>query len=234
MSVFRSPSNNSNGNSFDFQGRQLSCEHLMRRVVRYELDGSITVLADSYNGKRLNSPNDVVPHPDGSYWFTDPPYGGQLYEGAPDAAGGPTNAAGKLNPKLGQAAGIGLFKRELPTNCYRVDPSGRVDLVVTEEQVPDPERPLLLARLQEALCRQHRQGSRRHGAGRQGRRLRLRRRRRQQAVQPQAVRRLHGRRRQVRAGRHALRRLWQPMGIQQRRPRRRLQRRHGMDARRAS
>jgi gluconolactonase len=138
VSVFRSPSNNSNGNTFDFQGRQLSCEHLMRRVVRYELDGSVTVLADSYNGKRLNSPNDVVPHPDGSYWFTDPPYGGQLYEGAPDAAGGPSNANGKLNPKLGQAAGVGLLKRELPTNCYRIDPTGRVDLVVTEDQVPDP------------------------------------------------------------------------------------------------
>jgi gluconolactonase len=138
VSVFRSPSNNSNGNTFDFQGRQLSCEHLMRRVVRYELDGSVTVLADSYNGKRLNSPNDVVPHPDGSYWFTDPPYGGQLYEGAPDAAGGPSNADGKLNPRVGQAAGVGLFKRELPTNCYRIDPSGKVDLVVTEDQVPDP------------------------------------------------------------------------------------------------
>ncbi|HYB40116.1 MAG TPA: SMP-30/gluconolactonase/LRE family protein, partial [Candidatus Methylomirabilis sp.] len=74
VTVFRSPSNNSNGNTFDFQGRQLSCEHLTRRVVRYELDGSITVIADSFNGKRLNSPNDVVPHPDGSYWFTDPPY----------------------------------------------------------------------------------------------------------------------------------------------------------------
>jgi gluconolactonase len=138
VSVFRSPSNNSNGNTFDFQGRQLSCEHLMRRVVRYELDGSVTVLADSYDGKRLNSPNDVVPHPDGSYWFTDPPYGGQLYEGAPDAAGGPSNANGKLNPKLGQAAGVGLLKRELPTNCYRIDPSGKVDLVVPEDQVPDP------------------------------------------------------------------------------------------------
>jgi len=138
VSVFRAPSNNSNGNSFDFQGRQLSCEHLTRRVVRYELDGSVTVLADSYNGKRLNSPNDVVPHPDGSYWFTDPPYGGQLYEGAPDAAGGASNAAGKLKPTLGQAAGIGTLKRELPTNCYRIDPSGKVDLVVTEEQVPDP------------------------------------------------------------------------------------------------
>src|SRR5262245_25653912 len=75
VTVFRSPSNNSNGNTFDFQGRQLSCEHLTRRVVRYENDGSVTVIADSYNGKRLNSPNDVVPHPDGSYWFTDPPYG---------------------------------------------------------------------------------------------------------------------------------------------------------------
>ena len=138
VSVFRSPSNNSNGNCFDFQSRQLSCEHLTRRVVRYELDGSVTVLADSYNGKRLNSPNDVVPHPDGSYWFTDPPYGGQLYEGAPDAGGGPSNAAGKFKPTRGQAAGMGISKRELPTNCYRIDPSGKVDLVVTEDQVPDP------------------------------------------------------------------------------------------------
>lgn len=138
VSVFRSPSNNSNGNTFDFQGRQLSCEHLTRRVVRYELDGSATVLADAFDGKKLNSPNDVVPHPDGSYWFTDPPYGGQLYEGTPDAAGGPSNAAGKINPRLGQPPGIGTAKRELPTNCYRIDPSGRIDLVITEEQVPDP------------------------------------------------------------------------------------------------
>jgi gluconolactonase len=138
VSVFRSPSNNSNGNTFDFQGRQLSCEHLTRRVVRYELDGSVTVIADAYNGKRLNSPNDVVPHPDGSYWFTDPPYGGQLYEGTTDAAGGPSNAAGRINPRLGQPPEGGRSKRELPTNVYRVDPSGRVDLVVREDQVPDP------------------------------------------------------------------------------------------------
>jgi len=78
VSVFRSPSNNSNGNSFDFQGRQLSCEHLTRRVVRYEHDGTVSVLADNFDGKKLNSPNDIVAHPDGSYWFTDPPYGGQL------------------------------------------------------------------------------------------------------------------------------------------------------------
>ena len=52
------------------------------------------MLADAFDGKPLNSPNDVVPHPDGSYWFTDPPYGGQLYEGVPDAPGGPSNAQG--------------------------------------------------------------------------------------------------------------------------------------------
>jgi gluconolactonase len=138
VSVIRSPSNNSNGNSFDHQGRQLSCEHLTRRVVRYELDGSVSVLADKYNGKRLNSPNDIVAHPDGSYWFTDPPYGGQLYEGTPDAAGGPSNAAGRINPRLGQPVGIGEYKRELPTGTYRVDKDGKVDLVVGEDQVPDP------------------------------------------------------------------------------------------------
>ncbi len=138
VTVFRMPSNNSNGNTFDFQGRQLSCEHVTRRVVRYELDGSITVIADSYNGKHLNSPNDVVPHPDGSYWFTDPPYGGQLYEGTTDAAGGPSNAAGHIKNRVGQLEGYGNLKRELPTNCYRWDPSGRLDLVVTEDQVPDP------------------------------------------------------------------------------------------------
>ena len=138
VTVFRSPSNNTNGNTFDFQGRQLSCEHLMRRVVRYEHDGSATVIADAFGGKRLNSPNDVVAHPDGSYWFTDPPYGGQLYEGQPDVAGGPSNLSGRVNPRRGQPAGLGNFRRELPHGVYRVDPSGKVDLVITEEQVPNP------------------------------------------------------------------------------------------------
>jgi gluconolactonase len=138
VSVFRQPTNNSNGNTFDFQGRQVSCEHLTRRVVRHELDGSVSVIADSYDGKRLNSPNDVVAHPDGSYWFTDPPYGGQLYEGTPDAPGGPSNAAGRLRPRLGQPPEIGGMQRELPTGVYRVDPSGRVALVIGEDQVPDP------------------------------------------------------------------------------------------------
>ena len=118
VSVFRLPSNNSNGNTFDFQGRQLSCEHLTRRVVRYEHDGSVTVIADSFNGKRLNSPNDVVPHPDGSIWFTDPPYGGQLYEGEPDVAGGPSNPSGRVNPRLGQPGGGHLREaRSLPARA---------------------------------------------------------------------------------------------------------------------
>ena len=133
VTVFRQPSGNSNGNTFDHQGRQLSCEHSGRRVVRYEHDGSITVIADSFQGKRLNSPNDIAPHPDGSYWFTDPPYGGQIYEGMPDAPGGPSNQQGRLNAKVGQPAGSGVLKRELSNNVYRVDPSGRIDMVVSEE-----------------------------------------------------------------------------------------------------
>ena len=113
VTVFRAPSNNSNGNTFDLQGRQVSCEHLTRRVVRYEHDGSVTTLAESFNGKRLNSPNDVAVHPDGSYWFTDPPYGRSLYEGRPEP-------------------------RELPTAVYRVDKGGAVAQVIGEDQVPDP------------------------------------------------------------------------------------------------
>jgi len=75
VTEFRRPAGNSNGNTFDRAGRQISCEHGNRRVVRYNSDGSTTVLADSFEGKRLNSPNDVVVAVDGSIWFTDPPYG---------------------------------------------------------------------------------------------------------------------------------------------------------------
>jgi gluconolactonase len=117
VSVFRNPSGNSNGNTFDFQGRQISCEHLNRRVVRYEFDGSVTVLADAYDGKPLNSPNDVVVHPDGGVWFTDPPYGTRPvggYEGTP---------------------GGELF---LKNAVYRIDPTtGGLDKVVDEMDSPN-------------------------------------------------------------------------------------------------
>ena len=75
LSVFRYPSLNSNGNMIDSQGRLMTCEHTGRRVTRTELNGTITVIADSYNGKKLNSPNDVVVASNGSIWFTDPTYG---------------------------------------------------------------------------------------------------------------------------------------------------------------
>jgi gluconolactonase len=133
VTVFRAPSGNSNGNTFDFQGRQVSCEHGMRRVVRYEHDGSVTVIADSYGGKRLNSPNDVAVHQDGSIWFSDPPFGGSLYEGMVDAPGGPSNPQGRLNARAGQPAGVGPFTRELPSNIYRVDAGGRIEIAAAQE-----------------------------------------------------------------------------------------------------
>ncbi len=75
VSQFRNPAGYSNGNTFDWQGRQLSCEHGNRRVVRYEHNGSQTVLAEKWEGKPLNAPNDIVVHPNGDVWFTDPGYG---------------------------------------------------------------------------------------------------------------------------------------------------------------
>jgi gluconolactonase len=137
VTVFRSPSNNSNGNTFDFQGRQVSCEHTGRRIVRYEHDGSITTVADAYMGMRLNSPNDLAPHPDGSYWFTDPPAGFQLYEGAPEAQGGAGNPQGRLKSTAGQLVGVGTLKREITTaNVYRADPSGKVEMMISQMQLP--------------------------------------------------------------------------------------------------
>jgi len=87
VSAFRQPSNNANGNTRDRQGRLVTCEHDSRRVTRTEYDGSITVLADAYDGRKLNSPNDVVVKSDGSIWFTDPVFGILgYYEGHKDVS----------------------------------------------------------------------------------------------------------------------------------------------------
>jgi gluconolactonase len=112
--VFRRPSNNANGNTRDRQGRLVTCEHLTRRVTRTEYDGTVTVLADRYDGKRLNSPNDVVVKSDGSIWFTDPDFGiRHFYEGerAPS---------------------------ELPTNVYRIDgQTGDITIATAEVALPN-------------------------------------------------------------------------------------------------
>jgi len=105
VSVFRQPSMNSNGHTVDLQGRLISCEHLSRCVSRTEFDGKRTVLADRFDGKRLNSPNDVVVKSDGSIWFTDPSYGiDSDYEGdtAPSEIG--SNNVYRIDPRDGRVA----------------------------------------------------------------------------------------------------------------------------------
>jgi gluconolactonase len=105
-SHFRKPSNNANGNTRDRQGRLVTCEHDARRVVRTEYDGSITVLADRYDGKRLNSPNDVVVKSDGSVWFSDPTYGIlHFYEGHRDTSEVPP-AVYRIDPRSGTVAKV--------------------------------------------------------------------------------------------------------------------------------
>ena len=81
LALFREPSNMANGNTYDHAGRMLSCEHATSRVTRTEADGAITVLASHYEGKELNSPNDIVVRKDGTIWFTDPTYGRQGHTG---------------------------------------------------------------------------------------------------------------------------------------------------------
>jgi gluconolactonase len=103
VSTFRNPSGNSNGNTFDWQGRQISCQHGNRRVVRYEHDGTVSILAAQFEGKPFNSPNDAVVHPNGSIWFTDPPYGTAPvggYEGNPGEIYHP-NAVYRIDPADG-------------------------------------------------------------------------------------------------------------------------------------
>jgi gluconolactonase len=112
VGVFRRPSNHANGNTRDRQGRLVTCEHDSRRVTRTEHDGSITVILDRFEGKPLNSPNDVVVKADDSIWFTDPPFG-------------------ILSNYEGHVAPV-----ELPTNVYRVARDGRATVVIGD--VPRP------------------------------------------------------------------------------------------------
>jgi gluconolactonase len=105
VTVFRQPSNYSNGHTRDRQGRLVSCEHGTRRVTRTEWDGTVTVLAETYQGKRLNSPNDVVVKSDGSVWFSDPPYGILSdYEGARTAGELDGCYLFRLDPESGELA----------------------------------------------------------------------------------------------------------------------------------
>lgn len=115
VSVFRQPCGNANGHTVDRQGRLVSCEHSGRRVSRTEFDGSITTIADKWQGKRLNSPNDAVVKSDGSIWFTDPAYGiDNDYEGD------------KAESEIGACY------------VYRVDPgTGKVDAVITDMERPN-------------------------------------------------------------------------------------------------
>jgi len=132
ITEYRRQSFNSNGNTFDFQGRQISAQHYLRRVIRWEHDGSMTVIADNYNGQPLNSPNDIAPHKDGSIWFTDPYYGAQLAEGHPDPGVAIFNPKGLANPNFGNGSAgiIGSQKQVRPPSVYRWDPSGRLDVIV--------------------------------------------------------------------------------------------------------
>jgi gluconolactonase len=117
---FRYPAGNSNGNTFDRIGRQISCQHGPRRVVRYEYDGSITVLADKYAGKGLNAPNDAVVHPeDGSIWFTDPGYG-------------------SLSDYEGSRADTGSVQPYQKESVYRIDVrTGQLERVAEEPYKPN-------------------------------------------------------------------------------------------------
>src|SRR6185295_9146401 len=114
VSIFRQPSNNANGNTRDRQGRLLTCEHDTRRVTRTEYDGTITVIMDKFDGKPLNSPNDIVVKSDDSIWFTDPPFG-----------------------ILGNYEGH-VATPELPTNVYRLDPAtGRATVAAGDVNRPN-------------------------------------------------------------------------------------------------
>ena len=121
VSEFYKPSYNSNGNTFDFEGRLISCQHDARRVVRFEHNGSVTVLADKYNGKKLNSPNDVVVHPNGSIWFTDPIYGISGYYEGHKAESVVKEAVYRIDPKDGSIEMVSDEANEPNGLCFSPD-----------------------------------------------------------------------------------------------------------------
>jgi gluconolactonase len=113
LTTFRAPANYTNGHTRDHQGRLISCEHGTRRVTRTEWDGTITTLADSFGGKPLNSPNDVIVARDGAIWFTDPHYGIM------------TDYEGFKSPQ------------QLPCQVYRINPTGHIEAVITDMACPN-------------------------------------------------------------------------------------------------
>lgn len=133
--VWRYPSSNSNGNTRDRQGRLVTCEHDSRRVTRTEYDGAITVLADGYNGKKLNSPNDVVVTADGSIWFTDPIFGILgYYEGHKDES--------ELEPAVyrldGKTGKLAMMADDIPgPNGLAFSPDEKTLYVVASRDAPN-------------------------------------------------------------------------------------------------
>jgi gluconolactonase len=135
VSIFRRPSNFANGHTRDRQGRLIGCEHGGRRVVRTEYDGSITVLMDSFQGRRLNSPNDVVVKSDGSIWFTDPAFGIMgTYEGHPAPAQLPLNVY-RIDGATGEATAVAVDLRA--PNGLAFSPDEKILYVVESRATPN-------------------------------------------------------------------------------------------------
>jgi gluconolactonase len=145
VSTFRAPSNFTNGNSVDRQGRLISCEHQTRRVTRTEHDGTVTVLADRFEGRRFNAPNDLVERSDGSIWFTDPIYGIDTdYEGGvqePEQGG---SHVYRIDPATGSVVRVANDFRQ--PNGLAFSPDERTLYVVDSGRTHDPAGPAHIRR----------------------------------------------------------------------------------------